>query len=65
MGGSIARVGIFSTVSAETGPGGSTIRGAVVPLVVLSGSTAWRAVVPLVSGFFTDRNGARFWGGNG
>ena len=23
------------------------------------------AVVPLVSGFFADRIGARFWGGNG
>ena len=38
---------------------------AVVPLVVLRGSTAWRAVVPLVSGFFTDQIRAQFWGGNG
>ena len=37
--------------------------GAVVPLI--GGSTAWRAVVSLVSGFFADRIGARFWGGNG
>ena len=39
--------------------------GAVVPLEVLSGSTAQRGRSTLVSGFFADRLGAQFWGGNG
>ena len=38
---------------------------AVVPLEVLSGSTARRGGSTLVSGFFADRLGAQFWGGNG